>query len=115
MVGIAGRQHLVGDLGVPGSAGELVGDFAVPRQAEPGEAVQDRGDRRFGRARAVGVLDAQQVLAAVMLGEQPVEQRGPGAADMQVAGRRGGEAGNDCHVLDVRRFCRISAGKARRR
>ena len=52
-----------------------------------------------GRARAVGVLDAQQELAAVVAGEQPVEQRGARAADMQEAGRRGGEAGDDGHCV----------------
>src|SRR6476469_3279529 len=80
-----------------GRALELVGDLAIPIEAEPRQAVEDRLDRRLGRAGAVGVLDAQQVLAAMVLGEQPVEERGAGAADMEVAGRRGGEAGNDGH------------------
>ena len=97
VIGMALGQHLVRDLGMAGGARELIGDLAVPRQAEPGEPIQDRRDRRLGRARAVGVLDAQQVLAAVMLGEEPVEQGRSGAADMQVAGGRGGEAGNDGH------------------
>ena len=47
---------------------------------------------------AVGVLDAQQEAAAVMPGEQPVEQRGAGAADMEKAGRRGGETDDDAHI-----------------
>ena len=46
---------------------------------------------------AVGVLDAQQEPAAVMAGIEPVEQRGAGAADMQIARGRGGEAGDDGH------------------
>src|SRR3546814_9702963 len=41
------------------------------------------------------VLDPQQEFAAMVAREEPVEQRGAGAADMQIAGRRGGEAGDD--------------------
>ena len=115
MVGVAGGQHLVGDLGVAGRAGELVGDVAVPLKAEPRQAVENGVDRRLGRTRTVGIFDAQQELAAMMAGEQPVEERGAGAADVQEAGRRGGEAGYDGHVLVECGFCRNSAGKARRR
>ena len=97
VVGVAAGQHLVGHLGVPGGAGELVGDVAIPLQAEPRQAVEDRGDGGLGRARAIGVLDAQQELAAGVLGIEPVEQGGARAADVQEAGRRGGEAGNDGH------------------
>ena len=43
----------------------------------------------------VGVVDAQDELAAVLAGEQPVEQGGADAADVQVAGGAGGEAGAD--------------------
>jgi hypothetical protein len=39
---------------------------------------------------AVGVFDAQQELAAVLAGVEPVEERGAGAADVQEA--RGGGA-----------------------
>jgi hypothetical protein len=39
--------------------------------------------KRFGRAFAVGVLDAQQELAALTLGVEPVEQRRARAADMR--------------------------------
>ena len=48
-----------------------------------------------GRARLVGILDAQQELAAVVAREQPVEQRRARAADVQESGRGGGEAGDD--------------------
>jgi hypothetical protein len=44
-----------------------------------------------GRALAVGVLDAQQELAAGVAGVEPVEQRRARAADMQEAGGRGGK------------------------
>ena len=120
VVGLALGQHLLGHLGVARRALELVDDVAVPIEAEPRQAVEDRLDGRGRRARAIGVLDAQQVLAAVMAGVQPVEERRARAADMQKAGGRGGEAGDDGHGLEgivqgSRGFCRISAGKARRR
>ena len=66
-------------------------------QAEPIQALEDHPRRCLGAALAVGVLDAEQEFAAVVAGEQVVEQRGPGAADMQQAGRAGGEAGADGH------------------
>jgi hypothetical protein len=45
----------------------------VAFQSQPGQPVEDRGDRRLGRAGAVGVLDPQQVFAAVVAREQPVK------------------------------------------
>jgi len=85
----------MGDLGVAVGIRKLFDRFAVPPKAEPAQALEDRADRRFGRALAVGVLHAQPEGAAVMAREQPVEQRGARATDMQEAGRRGGEAGDD--------------------
>ena len=46
-------------------------------------------------ALAVGVLDAQQELAAGVAGIEPVEQRRARPADVQEAGGRGSEAGDD--------------------
>ena len=86
-------------------AGELEHGVAVPVEPEPAHAVEDRVDRRLGRAGAIGILDAQQELAAVMAREQPVEQRGARAADMEEAGRRGREAGDD------RRACCDACGQ----
>ena len=51
----------------------------------------------LGASFAVGILDPQQELAAVVAAVEVVEQRGPDAADMQRAGRAGGEAGADGH------------------
>ena len=45
-----------------------------------------------GGALNVGVLDAQNERAAEMAGKQPVEQRGTGAAYVQIPGWRGREA-----------------------
>src|ERR1700722_9915996 len=74
---------------------ELADRLAVPIEAEPFEPVENRIDRRLRRPLAVGVLDAQQELAAEALGVEPVEQRRARAADMQEAGRRRCEAGYD--------------------
>src|SRR5439155_2205224 len=45
MIGAAGGQQPAGDFDVARGAGELVDDLAVPVEAEPAEAVDDRGDR----------------------------------------------------------------------
>ena len=68
-------------------------------EPEPVQAVEDRVDRRLGRALAVGVLDPQQHLAAAAARVEPVEQRGAGAADMEEAGRGGSKAGDDRSVI----------------
>ncbi len=90
-LGEQSQRHLAVTVG----AGELVHRLAVPIEAEPGEAVDDRGDRGVGRALAVGVLDAQEHLAAVTTGEEPVEERGTRAADVEEARGRGREARDD--------------------
>ena len=74
--------------------------------------VEDRVDRRLGRARLVGVLDPQQELAAMVAGEQPVEQGGAGAADMEEAGRRGREAGDDAICCLRWQFCSLALKRA---
>ena len=79
----------------------------MPSQVEP---VEDRVDRRLGRALAVGVLDPQQHLAAASARVEPVEQRGAGAADMEEAGRRGGEAGDDGSVIGAEQL--VATGSA---
>ena len=94
-IGPAAGEQGFGDLAVAGGAAELVDDVAVPIELQPLQAVEDRGNRRLGRPLAVGILDPQQHLAAVLLGVEPVEQRGAGASDVEEAGRRGGKAGDD--------------------
>ncbi len=64
----------------------------VPVELEPAQRVEDLLDVLGRRALAVGVLDAQHHLAPFVAGEQPVEQRRAGAADVQRAGWRWSEA-----------------------
>ena len=66
-------------------------------EPEPAQPVEDRVDRRLRGALAVGVLDAQQVAAAMVAGEQPVEQRRPRAADVEITCRRRCEPDNYTH------------------
>ncbi len=88
MVSGAALQKLIGDLAVPVGARELRYGFSVPLKAEPFHAIQDRRDRLLVIAFAVGVLDAQQELAASTPGVEPIEEGRARAADMQVTGRR---------------------------
>ena len=64
-------------------------------KAEPREVVQHGRHAGVGAAGEVGVLNPQQEGAAEAPGEQPVEECGAGPADVQIAGGRGGEAGDD--------------------
>ena len=96
-IGAAGGQHLQRHLGVAGLAGGLMDDGFVGVQTEPIESLDDHLGGGIGAALAVGVFHPQQELAAVVAGEQVVEQRRAGAADVQQAsgGRR--ETGTDSH------------------
>ena len=83
----------------------------VPVEPEPPHRVDDLADVLLGGARAVGVLDPQDEDAAVVAGEGPVEERGPGAADVKVAGGARGKA--DANGLGHRRcILRRSEGYA---
>ena len=94
---------------------KLADRLAVPIEAEPFEPVENRVDRRLRRPLAIGVLDAQQELAARVLGVEPVEQRRARAADMQEAGRRRREAGYDLRHLRKARRQELSSQRAKRR
>ena len=67
----------------------------VPVEAEPFQAVVDDLHGVDGVAGLVGVLDAQDELAAVVPREEPVEQGGARPADVQKAGGRRGETDAD--------------------
>ena len=103
VIGAAHFQQPVRHLGMSGGALELVDDLPVPGEAQPFEPVDDRGDRLRRRSNPVGVLDAQAELTAVMAREEPVEESGAGAADVQKAGRGGGEADGDRHERQIGR------------
>ena len=64
----------------------------VPLHIQPAQAVHDVLQRVWHKARAVGILDAQDEASAGVAGVKPVEQRGPCAAQVEIAGRAG------CHA-----------------
>ena len=77
----------------------------VPVEAEPAQAVENALDHRLRRPLDVGVLDAQHEHAAMPARKQPVEQRRPGAADVQVAGRRRREPAGRRHNMQLYSRC----------
>ena len=119
-IGLASLQHLVRDLRMPLGPRELIDRLAVPIEVKPLHPVDDRGDRGFGRAGAVGILDAQQEFAAGMLRVQPAEQRRARAAYVQEAGggrvqsvspRRWGTSSGKLSKVDI---CTAGVGLHRR-
>src|SRR5207245_10685985 len=74
----------------------------VGTDPQPGEAVEDHPGVLLGAALLVGVLDPQNEAAGGGPGKEPVEERGAGSADMEVAGGRWGEANPDGRVSGVR-------------
>ena len=69
----------------------------VPVDAQPPQAVQDRGQGLLDVPLLVRVVDAEDELAAVPPGEEPAKQRGPHAADVQVSRRTGGKTRANGH------------------
>ena len=67
----------------------------VPVEAEPGQVAEDGLLGLLGGALEVGVLDAEDELAAPGAREEVVEERGAGAPDVEVAGGRRREADAD--------------------
>src|SRR5690606_18871859 len=63
----------------------------VPVQPEPAHRIQDRAHAVEARALLVRILDPEHEAAAVLARPEPVEERGAGAADVQIAARRGRE------------------------
>ena len=90
-VGLAGIQELLDGGAMLSDALALDHRGAIPGQPQPLQALQDVVGEGLLAALLVGVLDAQQELATVALGEQPVEHRRTGRADVQRAGGAGGE------------------------
>ena len=65
---------------------------AVVVEPEPAQRLEDLLDVLGRRALAVGVLDAQDELAAVAAGQEPVVQCRPRSTDVERARRRGSES-----------------------
>ena len=84
----------------------------IPIQAQPFQSFVDGGHRFLGVALHIGVFDAQHEFPAVMSREQPVEKRGTRSADVQITGRRGGEANADLrsHYTDYTDFQKCCSG-----
>ncbi len=117
LLGLPGRVEAArGDEAVAGvvvKRGAVgLADLQVRGDAEPGKVGLDARRELFGRARAVGVVEAEDVLAGPGLGEQPVQQRRAGIAEMQAAGRGRGVADDGGHghgkgtptLVPLRRF-----------
>ena len=87
------------DLGALGLAIRAVGaadvGAFVPVEAEPAQGVEDHLLGGGDEAGAVGVLDAEDELAAALAGVDEVEQADVGGANVRVAGGRRGDADAD--------------------
>src|SRR5581483_2938342 len=92
VVGAALLQELVKTLRVPLPPLELAHRPLVPVELEPPQRVEDLLDVLGGGTLPVGVLDPKHQGAARAAGEEPVVERGSGAADVKRPGRRRGEA-----------------------
>jgi len=68
--------------------GLAIGAF-IPVQAQPGHGRQDLGDELLLGAFPVGVLDPEDESPLIMPGNEPVEQRRVGAAQVEGAGGTG--------------------------
>ena len=94
-IGVAAGQQCFGNFAVPRGTVELVDDLAIVVEPEPFQPVQNGVDGFPGRSLPVGVLDAQQHLAAAPARVKPVEQRRAGSSDVEKACRRGSKTGDD--------------------
>ena len=95
------RQHRLGVGPVAVAVPALEEGTLVPGDPQPGEAVENHLGVRLGAPLLVGVLDPQDEGAAGVPGEQPVEQRRAGAADVEIAGGGGSEADAGSHRCQV--------------
>src|SRR5690606_3073035 len=98
--GVAGLQEALDVLAVDRQAlrltigPEVAADVRplVPGEAEPAQRLEDRRLAARGRALLIGVLDPEDEAAAVLAGEDVVEEADIGGADVGVAGRARGDA-----------------------
>ena len=94
-IGLPCRQQLMRHFGMALGAGKLEYGRFVATKAQPIKAVENGLNRGLGRAGTVGILDSQQIFAAVVPRKQVVEQRGARAADVEIASGRGRKARDD--------------------
>jgi hypothetical protein len=95
VVSRASLQHVADHFLVPVESLRLIERPLVVVQVEPRHALEDHLHRVRRGALHVRVLDAQDELALHAPGIEPAEERGADAADVQHAGGRRGEAGDD--------------------
>ena len=100
---------------VPGQIRALVDDLPVPAETQPLETLKDRARAFVGAPRLVGVFDPEEELATEFLRVEPVIECRARAADVEVAGRRGGKpqsrpAGIRHSVVQKRRTKNALAG-----
>ena len=88
---------------------ELERELAVPVEPDPAQRLLDLLGRRVDLAARVRVLDAQPELAALVAGEQPVEERGVDASDVEEAGGARCEADDGRHGVRIVRAVFIGA------
>ena len=69
----------------------------IPVDPHPAKPVEDFLDGVVDMPFLVGVVDSQEKLAAVMPGQQPVEECCPDSADVQETGRTGSKSGTNSH------------------
>ena len=67
----------------------------IPVEAQPAKTLEDAVDEFRTIAIHIGVFDSQNKRATLIAREQPVEQGGARAADVQIAGGRGRETHAD--------------------
>ena len=63
------------------------------------QPVENRLQRLLHVPLLVGVVDPQNELPAVLPGKEPIEQRSAYAANVQISGRAGSEAGANGHGI----------------
>ena len=96
-VGVARLEQLVHVLVVHVHALRLVGGLAFPCQPQPLHGGEDGVGVLLPGSLQVCVFNAEAEFALEVAGEEPGEDGGAGAADVQVPRRAGGEAGGNAH------------------
>ena len=78
----------------------------VPIDPNPAKTIENAADGIVDVPLLIGIVDSQDELAAVVSRQQPVEQSGPNPADVQKAGRAGGESSAYSHGIQTKTTAR---------